>query len=256
MKKLCIMTTVVALGLSLANCSSKDSVTTLTSEDQKVSYMIGLDMGAYLKNIGFSVDRAALIQGITDTLSDRKHLLAPEEMAKLREEFGKKMQERQMSKAKVSGEKNAKDGAEFLARNKTEKGVVVTASGLQYIIMKEGAGPKPKPTDMVSVNYRGTLIDGKEFDSSYKHGQPATFGVTGVIPGWTEALQLMNVGTKAKLFIPSNLAYGQRSPSPDIGPNSTLIFEIELLEIKAPAATPGMPGAPAQAKPAAAAAKK
>jgi len=218
--------------------------------------MIGLDMGAYLKNIGFSVDRAALIQGITDTLSDRKHLLAPEEMAKLREEFGKKMQERQMSKAKVSGEKNAKDGAEFLARNKTEKGVVVTASGLQYIIMKEGAGPKPKPTDMVSVNYRGTLIDGKEFDSSYKHGQPATFGVTGVIPGWTEALQLMNVGTKAKLFIPSNLAYGQRSPSPDIGPNSTLIFEIELLEIKAPAATPGMPGAPAQAKPAAAAAKK
>jgi FKBP-type peptidyl-prolyl cis-trans isomerase len=250
------MTTVVALGLSLANCSSKDSVTTLTSEDQKVSYMIGLDMGAYLKNIGFSVDRAALIQGITDTLSDRKHLLAPEEMAKLREEFGKKMQERQMSKAKVSGEKNAKDGAEFLARNKTEKGVVVTASGLQYIIMKEGAGPKPKPTDMVSVNYRGTLIDGKEFDSSYKHGQPATFGVTGVIPGWTEALQLMNVGTKAKLFIPSNLAYGQRSPSPDIGPNSTLIFEIELLEIKAPAATPGMPGAPAQAKPAAAAAKK
>jgi len=188
MKKLCIMTTVVALGLSLANCSSKDSVTTLTSEDQKVSYMIGLDMGAYLKNIGFSVDRAALIQGITDTLSDRKHLLAPEEMAKLREEFGKKMQERQMSKAKVSGEKNAKDGAEFLARNKTEKGVVVTASGLQYIIMKEGAGPKPKPTDMVSVNYRGTLIDGKEFDSSYKHGQPATFGVTGVIPGWTEAL--------------------------------------------------------------------
>jgi FKBP-type peptidyl-prolyl cis-trans isomerase len=250
------MTTVVALGLSLANCSSKDSVTTLTSEDQKVSYMIGLDMGAYLKNIGFSVDRAALIQGITDTLSDRKHLLAPEEMAKLREEFGKKMQERQMSKAKVSGEKNAKEGAEFLARNKTEKGVVVTASGLQYIIMKEGAGPKPKPTDMVSVNYRGTLIDGKEFDSSYKHGQPATFGVTGVIPGWTEALQLMNVGTKAKLFIPSNLAYGQRSPSPDIGPNSTLIFEIELLEIKAPAATPGMPGAPAQAKPAAAAAKK
>jgi FKBP-type peptidyl-prolyl cis-trans isomerase len=109
---------------------------------------------------------------------------------------------------------------------------------------------------MVSVNYRGTLLDGKEFDSSYKRGQPATFPVTGVIPGWTEALQLMNVGTKAKLFIPSNLAYGERAAGPDIGPNSTLIFEIELLEIKAPAAAPGAPGAPAPAKPIAPAAKK
>jgi FKBP-type peptidyl-prolyl cis-trans isomerase len=109
---------------------------------------------------------------------------------------------------------------------------------------------------MVSVNYRGTLVDGKEFDSSYKRGQPATFPVTGVIPGWTEALQLMNVGTKAKLFIPSNLAYGERAPSPDIGPNSTLIFEIELLEIKAPAATPNAPAAPAPVKPAAPATKK
>ena len=114
-----------------------------------------------------------------------------------------------MSKAKVAGDKNAKEGAEFLAKNKTEKGVITTASGLQYTIIKAGAGPKPKSTDMVSVNYRGTTLDGKEFDSSYKRGQPATFPLTGVIPGWTEALQLMNVGTKAKLFIPSNLAYGE-----------------------------------------------
>jgi FKBP-type peptidyl-prolyl cis-trans isomerase len=249
-------TMVVALGLSAAYCSSKDSVITLTTEDQKVSYMIGLDMGAYLKNMGFTIDRAAFIQGITDTLLGRKHLMDPAELAKLKEEFGKKMQEKQMAKAKVAGEKNVKEGAEFLAKNKTEKGVVTTASGLQYIIIKEGAGPKPKPADMVSVNYRGTLVDGKEFDSSYKRGQPATFPVTGVIPGWTEALQLMNVGTKAKLFIPSNLAYGERAPSPDIGPNSTLIFEIELLEIKAPAATPNAPAAPAPVKPAAPATKK
>ena len=259
MKKLCMMTTVVALGLSFANCSSKDSVSTLTTEDQKVSYMIGLDMGAYLKNMGINVDRAALLQGITDTLTSKKHLMTPEEVTKLKEEFGKKMQEQQMSKAKASGEKNAKEGAEFLAKNKTQKDVITTASGLQYTIIKQGTGPKPKSTDMVSVNYRGTLLDGKEFDSSYKRGQPATFPVTGVIPGWTEALQLMNVGTKAKLFIPSNLAYGERAAGPDIGPNSTLIFEIELLEIKAPAAAPGAlgaPSAPAQAKPIAPAAKK
>jgi FKBP-type peptidyl-prolyl cis-trans isomerase len=218
--------------------------------------MIGLDMGAYLKNMGINVDRAALLQGITDTLTSKKHLMTPEEVTKLKEEYGKKMQEQQMSKAKVSGEKNAKEGAEFLAKNKTQKDVITTASGLQYTITKQGTGPKPKSTDMVSVNYRGTLLDGKEFDSSYKRGQPATFPVTGVIPGWTEALQLMNVGTKAKLFIPSNLAYGERAAGPDIGPNSTLIFEIELLEIKAPAAAPGAPGAPAPAKPIAPAAKK
>jgi FKBP-type peptidyl-prolyl cis-trans isomerase FklB len=248
MKKLCMATALVALAMTFANCSSKDSVTTLKNDDQKISYMIGLDMGAYLKNLGITIDKAALDQGIEDTLMARKQLMTKEEVMKLKEDFGKKMQAQQMSKAKVIGDKNAKEGADFLAKNKTEKGVITTASGLQYTIIKEGAGAKPKSTDMVSVNYRGTLLDGKEFDSSYKRGQPASFPVTGVIPGWTEALQLMKVGTKAKLFIPSNLAYGERSMGPDIGPNSTLIFELELLEIKAPAA-PGAPTAAAPAKP-------
>lgn len=248
MKKLYMASALVTLALTFANCSSKDTVSSLKNDDQKISYMIGLDMGAYLKNLGITIDRAALDQGIEDTLMARKQLMTKDEVSKLKEDFGRKMQAQQMSKAKVAGDKNAKEGAEFLAKNKTEKGVITTASGLQYTIIKAGAGPKPKSTDMVSVNYRGTTLDGKEFDSSYKRGQPATFPLTGVIPGWTEALQLMNVGTKAKLFIPSNLAYGERAAGPDIGPNSTLIFEIELLEIKAPAA-PGAPAAAAPAKP-------
>lgn len=256
MKKLCMATALVTLTLSFANCSSKDTVTTLKTNDQKISYMFGLDMGAYLKHLGITIDRAALMQGIEDTLNARKQLMTKEEISKLKDEFGKKMQEEQMAKAKTAGEKNVKEGEAFLAKNKTEKGVITTASGLQYIILKEGAGAIPKSTDMVSVNYRGMLLDGKEFDSSYKRGQPATFPVTGVIPGWTEALQLMKVGTKAKLFIPSKLAYGDRSAGPDITPNATLIFEIELLEIKAPAAAPGAPAATAPAKPAAPAAKK
>jgi FKBP-type peptidyl-prolyl cis-trans isomerase len=248
MKKVCMATALVTLALTFANCSSKDSVTSLKTDDQKISYMFGLDMGAYLKNLGISIDRAALFQGIEDTLTAKKQLMTKEEVSKLKEEFGRKMQEQQMSKTKAAGDKNAKEGADFLAKNKTEKGVITTASGLQYTIIKEGTGMIPKSTDMVSVNYRGTLLDGKEFDSSYKRGQPATFPVTGVIPGWTEALQLMKVGTKAKLFIPSKLAYGERAAGPDIGPNSTLIFELELLEIKAPAA-PGAPAAAAPAKP-------
>jgi FKBP-type peptidyl-prolyl cis-trans isomerase FklB len=255
MKKLCMATALVTLVLTFANCSSKDTVTTLKTDDQKISYMIGLDMGAYLKNLGITIDRAALDQGIEDTLMAHKQLMTKEEISKLKEDFGRKMQAQQMSKAKVTGDKNAKEGADFLAKNKTEKGVITTASGLQYTIIKEGTGAKPKSTDMVSVNYRGTTLDGKEFDSSYKRGQPATFPVTGVIPGWTEALLLMKVGTKAKLFIPANLAYGERAAGPDIGPNSTLVFELELLEIKAPAA-PGAPAAAAPAKPVAPAAKK
>ena len=255
MKKLCMATALVTLAMTFANCSSKDTVTTLKTDDQKISYMIGLDMGAYLKNLGITIDKAALDQGIEDTLMAHKQLMTKEEISKLKEDFGRKMQAQQMSKAKVTGDKNAKEGADFLAKNKTEKGVITTASGLQYTIIKEGTGAKPKSTDMVSVNYRGTTLDGKEFDSSYKRGQPATFPVTGVIPGWTEALLLMKVGTKAKLFIPANLAYGERAPGPDIGPNSTLIFELELLEIKAPAA-PGAPAAAAPAKPVAPAAKK
>jgi len=145
-------------------------------------------------------------------------------------QFEKDMEQKQ----KATGEKNKTDGAKFLEENKKKEGVKTTASGLQYKVVKEGTGPQPKATDMVTVNYRGTLIDGTEFDSSYKRGQPATFPLNGVIKGWTEAVQLMKVGSKYQLFVPSNLAYGERSVGPDIAPNATLIFEVELLDVKPP----------------------
>jgi FKBP-type peptidyl-prolyl cis-trans isomerase len=234
-----------AVFLSLSGCSSDKKVTALTTQDQKVSYMFGLNMGGYLKKLDIKVDRAALIQGITDTLSGSKPLLTSEQVMALQQEFSKTMQEKQMAEMKALSEKNGKEGSEFLAKNKNEKGVVTTASGLQYTILKQGTGPKPVSTDVVSVNYRGMFIDGKEFDNSYTRGQPATFPVTGVIPGWTEALQLMQVGTKAKLFVPGNLGYGERGMGQQIPPNKTLLFEVELLSIQ-----PKMAAAPSGATPA------
>jgi FKBP-type peptidyl-prolyl cis-trans isomerase FklB len=232
-KKSIITIALSALLITMLGCFAKEKVTELKTQDQKVSYLLGLDMGSYLKKMGIAIDQAALFQGIKDTLSGQKPLLTQEQAAALKQEFGKKMQEEQMAKAKAAGEKNSKEGAAFLEKNKSEKGVITTASGLQYTILTQGTGSKPKSTDVVTVNYRGTTLDGKEFDSSYKHGQPATFPVTGVIPGWTEALQLMNVGTKAKLFVPSSLAYGERGAGEDIGPNATLVFDIELISISA-----------------------
>ena len=146
--------------------------------------------------------------------------------------FQKDMMAKQEAKAKAAAEKNSKDGEAFLAENKKKDGVKSTASGLQYKVIKAGDGVMPKGTDTVSVNYKGTLIDGTEFDSSYKRGEAATFPVSGVIKGWTEALQLMKVGSKWQLFIPSNIAYGERGAGGEIGPNATLIFEVELLSIK------------------------
>jgi FKBP-type peptidyl-prolyl cis-trans isomerase len=218
--------------LALVSCSTKQRITELKSQDQKVSYTVGQDMGSYLKQMGITIDKAALFQGIEDTLTGQKSLVTPEEALKIKQEFSKNMQDAQMAKAKAAGEKNSKEGVAFLEKNKGEKGVVTTASGLQYIILKDGTGPKPKPTDMVTVHYKGTTIDGKEFDSSYKRGQPATFPLNGVIPGWTEGLQLLNAGAKAKLFVPSNLGYGERGAGQDIGPNQTLIFEVELISIQ------------------------
>jgi FKBP-type peptidyl-prolyl cis-trans isomerase len=156
--------------------------------------------------------------------------------------FEKDMQ----AKLKAAGEKNAAEGAKFLEENKKKEGVKTTSSGLQYKVLKEGTGAQPKATDTVTVNYRGTLINGKEFDSSYQRGQPATFPLNGVIKGWTEGLQLMKQGAKYQLFVPPNLAYGERAAGPDITPNSTLIFEVELLEVKPP---PTPAAAPAAASP-------
>ncbi len=187
-------------------------------------------------------DPAILARGMKDALVGGKTLLTDEEAQATLTEMQKEMQAKMQEKSKEALEANKKDGTAFLAANKGKQGVVALPSGLQYKILTAGTGPKPTTTDSVVCNYRGTLIDGKEFDSSYKRGKPATFPVTGVIKGWTEALQLMPVGSKWQLFIPSDLAYGDRGAGADIGPGSTLIFEIELLSIedkskdKAPAA--------------------
>jgi len=208
----------------------------LKTEKDKVSYAVGMNVGmgvaAKLRQQSLDVNQAILLRAMKDALAGGKMLLTEEEeravLTQLTVETRKKMEE----KMKLAGEANKKEGGEFLAANKVKDGVVTLPSGLQYKILTEGTGPKPAATDSVTCNYRGTLISGIEFDSSYKRGQPATFQLNGVIKGWTEALQLMPVGSKWQLFIPSELAYGEQSKSAEIGPNSTLIFEVELLSIQ------------------------
>jgi FKBP-type peptidyl-prolyl cis-trans isomerase FklB len=215
----------------------------LKTDKQKQSYAIGQSIGQGVqKNFqrdGIDVDPAILARAIRDALTNAKPAMTDEEskatldalktqiMAK-REATAKAAQ----AEAQVQGDANKKAGDAFLADNKTKDGVVTLPSGLQYKVITAGTGPKPAATDTVVCNYRGTLIDGKEFDASVKHGGPASFPVNGVIKGWTEALQLMPVGSKWQLFIPPNLAYGPQGAGADIGPNSTLVFDVELLSIK------------------------
>jgi FKBP-type peptidyl-prolyl cis-trans isomerase FklB len=196
----------------------------LKTDPEKNGYSLGYDIGRSLKRQLVDVDAGAVAQGLKDGLGGAAPVLSEQEM---QQRF---MNLRQESAQKIP-EKNRKDGEAFLAKNKGEKGVKTTASGLQYKVITAGKGKQPRAEDTVSVNYRGTLIDGTEFDSSYKRGQPATFPVKGVIPGWTEALQLMKEGSKWMLYVPSNLAYGERGAGHMIGPNSTLVFEVELLSI-------------------------
>ena len=214
--------------------ASKDQpVTALTTSKQKASYAIGMNWGTGLHRQAIDVDTAALLQGMKDALAGGKTLLTEDEARTALMQLQKEMQEKQQAKAAAEGEANKKEGEAFLAANKSKEGVVTLPSGLQYKILTAGTGPKPTATDSVVCNYKGTLINGTEFDSSYKRGEPATFPVTGVIKGWTEALQLMPVGSKWQLFIPSDLAYGARgTPGGPIGPNATLIFEVELMSIK------------------------
>ncbi len=202
----------------------------LKDQRDKVSYGIGMDIGKSLKNQSLDVDPDLITRGIKDMLSGAKPLMTEQELRDAMMNFQKEMMAKQMERMKELGEKNKKEGEAFLAENKKKEGVVTLPSGLQYKVIKEGAGETPKATDTVTTDYRGTLIDGTEFDSSSRRGQPATFKVNGVIPGWSEALQLMKAGSKWQLFIPSNLAYGERGPR-EIGPNATLIFEVELLSI-------------------------
>ena len=204
----------------------------------KVSYAIGMQIGFNLARQKVDINPDVLNAGMKDAIAGKPQL-TPDQVKDVMAQFEKDMEQKQ----KQLGEKNKTDGAKFLEDNKKKPGVKTTASGLQYKVEKEGTGSQPKATDMVTVNYRGTLIDGTEFDSSYKRGQPATFPVNGVIKGWTEALQLMKQGSKYQLVIPSNLAYGERAMGADIGPNATLILEVELQDVKPPP-TPAPSGAP------------
>jgi FKBP-type peptidyl-prolyl cis-trans isomerase FklB len=207
--------------------------TELKTQKQRLSYALGMNMGSSLKNNAIEVDVDSLVKGIKDTLANGKMLMTDQEAKDMIIALQKELQTKQQEQAKHAGEKNKKEGDAFLAANKAKAGVVTLPSGLQYKVLSEGKGKAPNAADTVTVQYRGTLIDGTEFDSSYKRGQPATFPVGGVIKGWTEALQLMKEGSKWQLFIPSNLAYGENGAGGTIGPNAVLIFEVELVSIKA-----------------------
>jgi len=204
------------------------------SETAKLSYAIGMDIGMSLKSLNTDLDRKALMAAINDRLDNGKTKLTQEDAGKVKQAFFKKQAETRAAEQKAAGEKNKTAGEAFLAENAKKKGVTTTKSGLQYEVIKQGKGATPKATDKVTVNYKGTLIDGTEFDSSYKRGQPVTFPLNGVIKGWTEGVQLMNVGSKYKFVLPADLAYGARGAGPKIGPNSTLVFEVELLSIGEP----------------------
>jgi FKBP-type peptidyl-prolyl cis-trans isomerase FklB len=207
------------------------------SRKEKFSYALGMNFGAgwrdRLKSQNVDYDSALLLEGFKDALTDSKTRLTTEESQAVLKEVGAELQKEQQAKMKEAADKNKTDGEAFLAANKEKEGVVTLPSGLQYKILTEGNGPKPTASDTVVCNYKGTLINGTEFDSSYKRGKPATFPVGRVIKGWTEALQLMPVGSKWQLFIPADLAYGANGAGGDIGPNSTLIFEVDLLSIQA-----------------------
>ena len=208
----------------------------LKSDKDKVSYAIGVNIGKSMRKDTVDVDPAIFSRGMKDALAGGKLLLTDDEIKATLTKLQTELRARQEVAMQKAGDINKKAGDDFLAQNKTKEGVVALPDGLQYKVLKQGNGPKPTATDSVVCNYRGTLLDGTEFDSSYKRGQPATFPVNGVIKGWTEAVQLMPVGSKWQLFIPADLAYGNRGAGADIGPNATLIFEVELLSIQNKAA--------------------
>ena len=231
---------IACIGLTtlLTACNDKSTTNTVKLDNQtaKASYSIGSQFGTQVAQAKDMIDQDALIMGFKDSMDGKELQITPEEMQTIMQTFQQSMMEKQMAKQKAeqgaASTTNKAEGDKFLAENKTKEGVKTTQSGLQYKVLKEGKGESPKISDTVVTHYSGTLINGKVFDSSYKRNSPATFPVNGVIKGWTEALQLMGVGAKWQLFIPAELAYGERGAGQDIGPNQVLIFEIELLEIK------------------------
>ena len=197
---------------------------------QRNSYMVGMDVAKSLEPIKDEIDVATLSQAITAVFNGKPTKLTAAEAEKIRNEFSQALQQKMAAKAAETAQKNLKEGEAFLAANKAKPGVRTTPSGLQYQVLREGSGPKPQPTDKVRVNYKGTLLDGTVFDSSYDRGEPVEFALNQVIPGWTEGVQLMPVNSKYKFWVPANLAYGPNG-QPPIGANATVVFEVELLGI-------------------------
>lgn len=214
--------------------SSSTAVAGLTTDKQKASYALGMNIATGIaKNMKpGDIDDAALMRGMKDVLAGAKPAISMDDAVAALKKLQQTVQLEEDAALQQAGDANQKAGDAFLAANKSKPGVVTTASGLQYKVLTQGTGPKPAATDTVVCNYRGTLLDGKEFDSSYKRGMPATFPLNQVIKGWTEGVQLMPVGSKYEFYIPGALAYGSRGAGADIGPNSTLIFQVELISIK------------------------
>jgi FKBP-type peptidyl-prolyl cis-trans isomerase FklB len=228
---LAILTTFTIVLLAIG-CTAADKTPKLETLMDKVSYSIGLNIGKDFKSQNIEVTPELLARGIKDAISDTKPLLTDEEIQEAIASFQQERMAEAEEMAKAAGEKNRQEGESFLLENAKKEGVVTLPSGLQYKVIEEGTGKSPEPGDQVTVHYRGTLVDGTEFDSSYERGEPVTFPVGGVIPGWTEALQLMKEGAKWQLFIPPSLAYGEKGAGQVIGPNSTLIFDVELISVQ------------------------
>lgn len=250
MKRLMVFSLTALLlfpALGFAADKDKPAVELKTFQD-KLSYSMGLDVGTYFKGMKEDIDYDRLVQGINDAFKEKKPLISTEEVGQVQKEFAAKMQEKQAAQVKELQEKNKKAGDAYLVENKNKKGVVVTQSGLQYEMVKKGNGVKVKEGDQIKVHYTGTFIDGSVFDDSRKRDEPAVFGVDQVIPGWSEALKLMDVGSRYKLAIPSALAYGEQGAPPVIEPNSVLLFDVELIAIEKKEEAPAPAAAPAPEK--------
>lgn len=229
----------------------------LKTEREQASYMIGMDIGRTLKPLKDEVDLDVVVKAAKTMMDDGKPLLTDEQAMQIAQQFGQRIQEKKMKEMEEASKKNVAEGEKFLAENAKKPNVKTTASGLQYQVLTEGTGPKPKATDMVKVHYKGELLDGTKFDSSYDRKEPAVFSLEQVVPGWSEGVQLMNVGSKYKMWVPSKLGYGEQgTPGGPIAPNSTLVFEVELLEIVKPEDANNTADAIKQAMEAAAAGKQ
>lgn len=226
----------LAVAATLVGCDKQtekkaEDTVKLDSQEAKVSYILGTNVGSQFKNEDIAIDEHALLAGITDATEGNPPRMTQEEIVAVLQSFQEQQVAKQEAAMKEASEANQQEGEQFLSENAAKEGVVTLESGLQYKVIKEGEGSSPKEDDVVQVHYQGNLIDGTEFDSSIKRGVPAEFGVNQVIPGWTEALQLMKEGGKWELFIPPELAYGPGGTGGPIGPNQTLLFEVELLKI-------------------------